>query len=299
MEELERATTRLRNIRSVQPMLGALRTIALGGRSQGLNRARRLDAFREDLARSLVLSATHAREGAVSSRKTAIGSGAGAKPGKLTMLVVGTERGYCGAINEAVADYAMAEIDRQTAQGTQVTWMALGSRLVRTMKRHDRVPAWSAPLPLTALPPLNLATSLTTSWLASYDAGETDAVDIVALSYGGMARHFPTTTRVLPPPLPEPSGTVAVWPPIMETDPRPLFLRTVEMWIITLVYRVLLNSAIAEHSARYQLMDGADQNSRRLMEELQLYVQMARQQAITSEIQDLIGGAGLLGGAPE
>jgi F-type H+-transporting ATPase subunit gamma len=62
------------------------------------------------------------------------------------------------------------------------------------------------------------------------------------------------------------------------------------------MYRVLLDSAAAEHSARFQLMEGAAQNSNRLINELTLALQSARQHAITSEMQELASGAGLLGG---
>ena len=59
----------------------------------------------------------------------------------------------------------------------------------------------------------------------------------------------------------------------------------------------MLDSTAAEHSARYQLMEGATQNSNRLIDELTLALQAARQQAITVEMQELAAGAGLIGGA--
>ena len=67
------------------------------------------------------------------------------------------------------------------------------------------------------------------------------------------------------------------------------------MWSTTETYRILLSSAAAEHSARYQLMEGATRNSGRLIAELTLALQSARQQAITAEMQELAAGAGLLG----
>jgi F-type H+-transporting ATPase subunit gamma len=56
----------------------------------------------------------------------------------------------------------------------------------------------------------------------------------------------------------------------------------------------LIDSATAEHSARYQIMENATQNAQRLIEELTLAVQNARKQAITQEMQELAAGAGLI-----
>jgi F-type H+-transporting ATPase subunit gamma len=73
----------------------------------------------------------------------------------------------------------------------------------------------------------------------------------------------------------------------------------VTLWTTTELYRVLLDSAASEHSARYQLMEGATQNANRLIDELALALQAVRQQAITAEMQELAVGAGLLGSEEE
>jgi len=59
-------------------------------------------------------------------------------------------------------------------------------------------------------------------------------------------------------------------------------------------YQTLINSAAAEHAARYQLMEEAGQNSDRLVEEMTEILQMYRRQSITQEMQELAAGAGLL-----
>jgi F0F1-type ATP synthase gamma subunit len=56
----------------------------------------------------------------------------------------------------------------------------------------------------------------------------------------------------------------------------------------------MLESAAAEYSARYQLMEAATQNTERLIETLSIDIQAARRQTITQEMQILASGAGLL-----
>ncbi len=71
--------------------------------------------------------------------------------------------------------------------------------------------------------------------------------------------------------------------------------RLARLWLAATLYGILLESATAEHSARYQLLEGAVQNAQRLTAELETSLQAARQEAITAEVQDLASGAGLVG----
>ncbi|MCK4451452.1 MAG: F0F1 ATP synthase subunit gamma, partial [Anaerolineae bacterium] len=110
--------------------------------------------------------------------------------------------------------------------------------------------------------------------------------------------------RLIPPTLPTPEASppdgrrslTEPWPPpIIETDPLSLYARVVEQLTAASLYRLLLESAAAEHVARFQLLEGATQSAERLIAELTLVVQTARQQAITREMQELAVGAGLIG----
>jgi F-type H+-transporting ATPase subunit gamma len=157
---------------------------------------------------------------------------------------------------------------------------------------------------MTKLPSTELANELTLLWLRAYEERELDAVDVVYNAYRSSTVYEPVTARLIPPPLPAhrpargaaQDRTDAFWPPpYIDTDPVDLYTRLIRLWTTTEAYRILLDSAAAEHSARYQLMEGATQNAQRLVGELTLALQAARQQAITAEMQDLAAGAGLLG----
>jgi F-type H+-transporting ATPase subunit gamma len=105
-------------------------------------------------------------------------------------------------------------------------------------------------------------------------------------------------TRLIPPPLhPQGPGSPGEpWPPpVIETDPLSLYARVVEQQTVLNLYGLLLDSAAAEHSTRFQLMEAATQNADQLIAELTLVVQTARQAEITQEMQELASGAGLIG----
>jgi len=56
-------------------------------------------------------------------------------------------------------------------------------------------------------------------------------------------------------------------------------------------YRILLESAAAEHGARMAAMDGATRNAGQLIRKVTLYYNKTRQAAITKELMDIVGGA--------
>jgi F-type H+-transporting ATPase subunit gamma len=56
-------------------------------------------------------------------------------------------------------------------------------------------------------------------------------------------------------------------------------------------YRILLESAAAEHGGRMAAMDGATRNAGQLIKKVTLYYNKTRQTAITKELMDIVGGA--------
>jgi len=289
MEDRERLTVRLDNIQAVEPILSALRTIALGSRLLALNRIHDVHQYRQNLLHILALVSPHLPKRYPIHHETRWTSG------NIVLLVIGSERGLCGALNDTVAEYAEQVLANYTANGATVMLMTLGARMLRAFRRKGRSPVWSGRLSVAALPPYQLACELTSKWLQSYEKHELDAVEVVYNAYRGLTRYEPSTVRMLPPPLSPLIPEEPEWPPVIETDPLGLYIRVAKLWLSASLYGTLVESAAAEHSARYQLLDGATRNAERLMEELKLFLQVARQEAITSEMQDLASGAGQIG----
>jgi F-type H+-transporting ATPase subunit gamma len=292
MEDLERAQARLDNVRSVEPILSALRTVSLGSWKAALKQSVHLRQYGERLMLILPLLVPHLPARRRGKREP------DPAPGQVTALVIGSERGLCGRFNTTLIKRAEQYLAEQKAASVQVELMALGTRLRRLLQQRGHSLTWSGTLSLTALPPYAVALDLTSRWLTRYEAHALDAVDLIYNTYHSMGRYEPTVSRLLPPRLPaeRSSPASAPWPPpIIETDPLSLYVHVVQQWASISLHRVLLDSAAAEHSARYQLMEGATQNADRMIEELTLAVQTARQHEITQEMQELAAGAGLIG----
>jgi F-type H+-transporting ATPase subunit gamma len=292
--ELERAQARLDNIRSVEPILSALHTISLGSWQAAIRQSAGVQQYKERLTALLPPLLPHLP---VARRKKM-----DAQPARIVALVVGSERGLCGRFNTTVANRAETYLAEQAECGTQVELAALGSRARRLLQRRGHELAWSGTLSITALPSSDLALDLTRRWLARYEAHELDGVDLIHNAYHGVGKYEPTVTRMLPPQLPGGAASgvqdAPQAPVIVETDPLSLYTRVIEQWAAVSLYERLLDSATAEHSARYQLLETATQNADQLIAELTLAIQTARQEAITRETLELAAGAGLIGHPP-
>lgn len=303
-QDLERIQSRLDNIRSVGPILAALRTISLGSWQMALNRLRGLQGYSGRLLTLLpvllpYIQGKPPRRRLPYLRKTTAQEQPDAE--RVIALVIGSERGLCGRYNAAIAARAEQYFVEQEQRGATVEAAALGARIIRALQRQKRPLRLSQGLPVTRLPAFEMAFQMTREWLQHYEAFKIDAVDVLYNAYDGPGRYTPTVFRLLPPELPSanPLTTDAealTAPYIVETDPLRLYVRIVEQWTAINFYTLLLTAAASEHSARYQLMESATQNVDRLVEELTQELQSARRQAITREMQELASGAGLLGG---
>jgi len=299
MADLERIQARLSNIQNVEPILSALRTISLGSWQAALNRRSRVQAYSLQLMRLLPQLAPHVPQPAPQrSRRRKPQASRG---NSSVAVVVGSERGLCGRFNTTVVEAFDDYVQERGAVDVSLELLALGSRVVRTLRKAGHDPDASVTLSLTKLPPFDLAHGLTQTWLTRYESYEIDAVDLIYNAYQGVGRYAPMVVRLIPPVIPSVTLSDTVkgrpTPAIIETDPSALYTRVVQQWAAVTLYGYLLDAATAEHSARYTLMEGAAQNTSRLIDELTLALHSARQQAITTEMQELAAGSGLVGRA--
>lgn len=299
-EDLQKAESRLQNIRTVAPILAALRTISLSGWQVAARRRELLKAY---LSQYWELGAPLAAQLLAAARSQRVASsvvGRSGEPGAVLLLVVGSERGLCGRYNKVLLDRLEA-LREGAGEGCALRYAALGRRMIRSLEQRSLALEWSRALSLTSLPPYSLAESLIAQWLERYEAGELDAVDVLYNAPGGGMSYQSAVVRVVPPVLgggilSGDQGLVTQpWPSILiDGDPEALLRRWLSQWMVVSLYTLFVEAAVSERSARYQLMESATQNANRLIADLVIVAQAARRQAITNETRELAIGAGLL-----
>ena len=84
-----------------------------------------------------------------------------------------------------------------------------------------------------------------------------------------------------------------------EPDPTTILETLLPSYVEARVYAALLNAAASEHAFRQRAMKAATDNADELIKTLSRIMNRARQDAITTEIMEIVGGAEALGAGRE
>lgn len=123
--------------------------------------------------------------------------------------------------------------------------------------------------------------------------GEIDELILVYTEMESVMSLVPHTIKLLPLEIRDfkvkEDKTVAV----LEFEPTPekVFERLTNQYVKGVLYGGMVESFVSEHFARMNAMDSATTNAEKVSKKLNLDYNRARQQAITQEISEIIGGA--------
>jgi F-type H+-transporting ATPase subunit gamma len=132
-----------------------------------------------------------------------------------------------------------------------------------------------------------------------FNTGVVDEVYLVYTDFVNMGRQVATVKRLLPLELEEEglvhefesksTGPTAAYE--YEPDMRELLDEIIPRFTALQVYQAVLESQASEHAARMIAMRNATDNAKELVSALQLAYNKVRQQGITNDILDIVGGA--------
>ncbi len=124
-----------------------------------------------------------------------------------------------------------------------------------------------------------------------YRDGTVDEIDLVYQHYRSALSQVPESKRLLPLELEQPKGEQEEKEIIFEPNRDILVNILLDMYIGNTVHAVLLEARTGEHSARMTAMTSAADNTEEVIKDLTLQLNHARQDAITTEISEIAGGA--------
>jgi F-type H+-transporting ATPase subunit gamma len=215
---------------------------------------------------------------------------------KATLLLITAERGLAGSYNTNLLRKAG---DWLKAQEFTVNLFAVGKKgnVFFGKRGYDVVDTHTVP---TAGAGLDDAVEVTRRIREMYENGETDAVFVCYSRFYSPIRQTPEIVQVLPiePPQREESDESAQSAGDYKFEPQPdqLLSLLLPKYLLTLVYQAMLESSASEHGARMTAMTSATDNAGKMIADLTLTANRARQAAITKEILEIVGGAEALNG---
>jgi F-type H+-transporting ATPase subunit gamma len=208
------------------------------------------------------------------------------------IVIITADKGLAGAFNSNVIRYSLGFIRESNA--TALTLVVVGRkardyyrRRPWTVKR-DMIGFWDRLA-------YSHATELADAFMQQYLAAEVDEVHLIYNEFRSVAVQRPVRVPLLP----IPSGAAAahgagdgasidyIYEPSREAILGDLLPRHVR----TQVYRALMESLAGEYGARMTAMEAATKNAKELIDLLTIQYNKARQEKITKELLDIVGGA--------
>ncbi len=123
--------------------------------------------------------------------------------------------------------------------------------------------------------------------------GEIDELELVYTEMESVMSLVPHTIKLLPLEIKDFKVKAGGVTEVLEFEPTPevVFERLTNQYVKGILYGGMVESFVSEHFARMNAMDSATTNAEKVSKKLTLDYNRARQQAITQEISEIIGGA--------
>ncbi len=209
---------------------------------------------------------------------------------RILVLVVSGDKGLCGAFNTNVIRKGL-EFSR-THAGQTLTVIAAGKK-GRDALRKRKFNLVAEYLNFSTRVEFSKAKEISGKVIAAYSAGETDAVYAIYNEFKSVLAQHLVLEKLLPIEQSElkNSGTSTLVDYIYEQPEAEILNLLLPRHVEAQVFRVLLESAAAEHAARMTAMDAATNNAAELIESITLHMNKVRQASITREIIEIVSGA--------
>jgi F-type H+-transporting ATPase subunit gamma len=211
---------------------------------------------------------------------------------RVAHVVLTADRGLCGAYNTAVIRAAEAEIRDHHALGHEYELFAVG-RKAESYFRFRNYAIEAVHAGFTDNPTYENARAIAAPLIERYEAGDLDRVQLAYTRFISAGRQEVVVRALLPLAdedlkAPDESGGGSYE---FEPDPDAILDRLLPRYAEARVYAALLNAAASEHAARQRAMKAATDNAEELIHGLTRTMNRARQDAITTEIMEIVGGA--------
>jgi F-type H+-transporting ATPase subunit gamma len=217
------------------------------------------------------------------------------------VVVVTSSRGLCGAFNTNIIKAAIASIEGEYAalhKAGKVKVICVGKKGYDALsKRYGKNMVSSEFVDVFADLSFNNVSRVSQYLMDGFKAGTFEKVTVCYGYFKNAAMQFPTAVQFLPVEKVEvkSSDLKSKADYIFEPSKEELLEELIPTILQTTFQKFLLDTHASEHGARMTAMDKASENAEELVKGLKIVYNKARQEAITKELSEIVGGAAALG----
>jgi F-type H+-transporting ATPase subunit gamma len=212
------------------------------------------------------------------------------EPKSIGVILISTDRGLAGGLNANLFKQTLYLLRDWQQQGAQVSLCIIGSKGLAFFRRLG-LPIVANVTGLGDRPHVKDLIGTVKVMLDAYRDGKIDRLFLVNAHFVNTMTQKPSVEQLLPVEAIDTDDLQAHWDYIYEPDAAEILDGLLMRYIESQVYRGAVENVASEMAARMVAMKAASDNAGKLISELQLVYNKARQAAITKELAEIVGGA--------
>lgn len=218
---------------------------------------------------------------------------------KVGVVVYGTDDGLCGAYNLNIFKHLLIEISRlhqEYGNDLEITIFPVGKKILKAVSRIK-----NEDIKLEAIQGIDskmlpsVVNNFVNELRNSFVTGELDLIEVVYMQFKSMSKQlltveqlFPVSRQVIEGDNLNAESDNKLY--IFEPDANSIFNEVLPMFVLSTMQEITIENRASEQAARVMAMQSANDNAKKLLESLQLEFNKLRQQGITTELLDILGG---------
>ena len=207
----------------------------------------------------------------------------------VAVIAFSSDSSLCGAFNSNISRETLKKYNKyKKSPGINAVFVYTIGKKVFDIIRKTGLPITKNFENLASKPNQKTVNDLTATLITQFEEKKIDRIDLIYHHFKSAGVQELVNTPLLPLQLPEQQREIDY---IIEPSREEAFSALIPDIIKTKMYTALLDSSASEHAARMIAMQTATDNADDLVSELTIEYNKSRQQAITNELLDLIGGS--------
>jgi F-type H+-transporting ATPase subunit gamma len=280
---------RRKSIRNIRKITRTMELIAQARFKKAMDRATAASAFTRritELVRDLARSGLEVTHPLLEVRE---------ETQRATLLVLTGNRGLCGGYNSGVLRLAYARLEQMKIEVPQLSVEVSGKRGISAF-RFRRIPVDESYTHFEDKPAFGEVELLANRYLEAYTSGQLDRLDVVYTRFESLSRQQAAVETLLPlaglggdeeeenhvPGQSQYEFLPSAASILDEVVPASFRVR---------LFKCFLDAAVSEQIARMVAMKAATENAETMIGSLSMAYNRARQNQITSELLEVLGGA--------
>lgn len=286
MSSLKEIKNRIGSVKSTRQITSAMKMVASAKLHKVQGRIESLWPYQQKLQQ--ILTNFLSTDASFCSPYTAV------RPiGRVAIVVCASNTSLCGAYNANVVKALERLLDSYAALPKEaISLYPIGKKVEEAVKKWGYTPCGDY-TELADKPSYADARALAQELMRRFVGGEIDEVRLVYHHFKSMGSQQLLTETYLPIALsvPNVSDTAVANDYIVEPTVQELMDELIPKVLSQQLFTMLLDLGASEHAARMLAMQAATDNANSLIQELTKQYNKSRQQAITNELLDIIGGS--------